>query len=218
MKRPKPKVIFLDAVGTLFDVRGSVGEVYSQIANKHGVDVPGHVLERSFRESFKAAPPPIFPGVERSRLPAQEFEWWRAIVSQTFESAEALHQFVDFPLFFADLYSYFATAHPWVMHPDVRPSLDHWQRQGIQLGIISNFDSRLHLVLKALGLESYFSSITISSEISAAKPEPEIFAAALEKHGCQPEEAWHIGDSYDEDYYGAKAQGIHAIWLQRAVG
>lgn len=218
MKRPKPKVIFLDAVGTLFDVQGSVGEVYSQIASKHGVDVPGHVLERAFRASFQAAPPPIFPGVERSQLPAAEFEWWQSVVFQTFERADALEQFVDFASFFTDLYSYFATAHPWVMPPDVRPSLEHWQRQGIQLGIISNFDSRLHLVLKALGLAPFFSSITISSEVNAAKPEPSIFAAALEKHDCLPEEAWHIGDSYDEDYQGAKAQGLYPIWLQRAVG
>lgn len=35
----KPKVIFLDAVGTLFGVKGSVGTVYSQIAQDFGVEV-----------------------------------------------------------------------------------------------------------------------------------------------------------------------------------
>ncbi len=35
----KPQVIFLDAVGTLFGVKGSVGAIYSQIAADFGVEV-----------------------------------------------------------------------------------------------------------------------------------------------------------------------------------
>jgi putative hydrolase of the HAD superfamily len=42
-----------------------------------------------------------------------------------------------------------------------------------------------------------------------------VFQAALEKHGCLPQQAWHIGDSWKEDYQGAIAVGIRAIWLKR---
>ena len=41
----QPKVIFLDAVGTLFGVKGSVGEVYREIAADFGVDVAASVLD-----------------------------------------------------------------------------------------------------------------------------------------------------------------------------
>ena len=34
-----PKIIFLDAVGTLFGVRGTVGEIYSGFAQAAGVAV-----------------------------------------------------------------------------------------------------------------------------------------------------------------------------------
>ena len=37
MGQSQIKVIFFDAVGTLFDVRGSVGEVYLTYASKYGV-------------------------------------------------------------------------------------------------------------------------------------------------------------------------------------
>lgn len=94
-------------------------------------------------------------------------------------------------------------------------SLNNWQHIGIELGILSNFDSRLHSVLQGLGLSHYFSSVTISTQVGAAKPDPRIFAIALEKHNCSPEEAWHIGDSIEEDYQGAKAAGLRGVWINR---
>ncbi|PSB67498.1 hydrolase, partial [filamentous cyanobacterium CCP1] len=35
------------------------------------------------------------------------------------------------------------------------------------------------------------------------------------KHQCPAHAAWHIGDSFREDYQGAKAAGLRAIWLKR---
>ena len=49
-----PKVILLDAVGTLFGVRGSVGQVYSAIARKFGVKVPPSLLNDAFFQAFAA--------------------------------------------------------------------------------------------------------------------------------------------------------------------
>jgi putative hydrolase of the HAD superfamily len=73
------------------------------------------------------------------------------------------------------------------------------------------------LVLKALKLEEYFTSVTISTQTGVAKPDPQIFAAALEKHHCEAKDAWHIGDSLKEDYQGAKAAGLKAILLDRTT-
>lgn len=209
------KVIFLDAVGTLFGVRGSVGELYAKLAQKAGVDVSADVVDQAFFASFKAAPSAAFPGIKPQDVPAQEFQWWYDIAAQTFQRAGVFEQFQDFDEFFADLYNFFAGAEPWFVYGDVRPSLEVWHHQGFELGVISNFDSRLYEVLKALKLADFFSSITISTEVGAAKPAPEIFKAALEKHDCLPQDALHIGDSYKDDYQGAKAVGLQAIWLKR---
>ncbi|MDB9483317.1 HAD-IA family hydrolase, partial [Dolichospermum circinale CS-537/05] len=81
--------------------------------------------------------------------------------------------------------------------------------------VLSNFDSRLYLVLQGLGLKEYFTSVTISTQVHAAKPDPEIFKIALKKHNCSPEDAWHIGDSIRDDYQGAKAAGMRGIWINR---
>jgi len=211
----QPKVIFLDAVGTLFGVRGSVGEVYREIALRFGVEVSAKALDRAFYNSFKSSSRMAFPGVERQEIPSKEFEWWSAIAFKTFQEVGVVQQFADFSSFFAELYAHFATANPWFIYPDVLPALEYWHKQNIQLGVLSNFDSRIYSVLSALHLAKFFTSITISTEVGAAKPEPEIFVKGLHKHDCPSEAAWHIGDSFKEDYQGAKAAGLRAIWLKR---
>ncbi|MDB9317437.1 HAD-IA family hydrolase [Nodularia spumigena] len=211
----RPKVILLDAVGTLFGVKGSVGEVYSQIAKEFEVEVSAQILNTTFVQSFKAAPPATFPNADLHDIPQQEFEWWRKIAFNTFKSAGVLPQFSDFPGFFSELYIHFGTAEPWFIYPDVVSSLIDWQQQGIELGIVSNFDSRIFSVLESLELSSYFTSITISTQARVTKPDPTIFAIALEKHNCPSTAAWHIGDSIVDDYQGAKAAGLRGIWINR---
>jgi putative hydrolase of the HAD superfamily len=211
----KPKVIFVDAVGTLFGVKGSVGEIYSQIAADFGVSVSPEVLNKNFFNSFKASPPPIFLDADIKDIPQREYDWWRIIALNTFECAGVLPEFVDFPAFFTELYIHFGTPDPWYVYPDVTLALMNWRRLGIELGVLSNFDSRLYLVLQGLGLREYFASITISTQVRAAKPDPEIFHIALNKHKCSPEDAWHIGDSMIDDYQGAKAAGMRGIWINR---
>ncbi|NCS24540.1 MAG: HAD-IA family hydrolase [Microcystis aeruginosa BS13-02] len=211
----KPQVIFLDAVGTLFGVKGSVGAIYSQIAADFGVEVAAESLEQSFSAIFPTSPPLAFPDVEPAQIPELEYSWWRSLTGAVFNNLGYLERFPDFEAFFGELYHHFATAEPWLLYEDVIPALRLWQIQGIELGIISNFDSRIYQVLAELGLEYFFRSITISSHAGVAKPDAEIFQIALQKHNCPPAQAWHIGDSKKEDYQGAKALGIEAFLIKR---
>jgi putative hydrolase of the HAD superfamily len=209
------KVIFLDAAGTLFDVRGSVGEVYGQLAQNFGVTVNSEELNAAFFQSFADSSSMTFPGIEPAKILQLEFEWWQTVSAKAFQIAGVYHQFSDFPKFFAELYAHFATAEPWFVYPDVLPALNRWQEQGIELAVVSNFDSRLYAVLKALNLAEYFTSVTISTEVGAAKPESQIFTTALQKHNCIAENVLHIGDSFKADYCGARSAGLNAIWLNR---
>ncbi len=211
----QPKVIFLDAVGTLFGVKGSVGKAYADVAAKFGVEVSDEAVNAAFYKSFTNAPPSIFPGVKLEDIPNYEFEWWQFIALETFQQVGVVEQFTDFSKFFEELYSHFATAAPWYVYEDVIPTLKRWQKRKIELGIISNFDSRLYLVLESLKLIDFFTSITISTEVNAAKPSQKIFTDSLDKHNCSAKDAWHIGDSFQEDYQGATAAGLKAILIKR---
>ncbi len=213
--KPLPKVIYLDAFGTLFGVKGSVGQLYSQLARTAGVATDPQAVNRAFYQSFAATERLAFPNVDPAAIPALEYSWWRAVVSETFDRVGALGKFADFETFYADLYDYFETSAPWHVYADTVTSLRRWQSMGIELGVISNFDSRLHRVLSVLELDTYFDSVTLSTEVGAAKPSPQIFQAALAKHRCQPQQAWHVGDSEAEDYAGARAIGMRAVLVAR---
>jgi len=212
-----PQVIFVDAVGTLFGVRGSVGEQYAKIARDFNVSLDPQLINLAFYQAFQAAPKIAFPDMPQSEIPTAEYQWWRSLAEQTFSQTGDLSNFLDFEVFFKSLYAYFATAEPWFIYEDTWLALDTWKKQDITLGVLSNFDSRIYSVMKALRLEDYFSSITISTEIGAAKPDRLIFESALAKHQLErsPDLAWHIGDSFGEDYQGASAVGITAFWINR---
>jgi putative hydrolase of the HAD superfamily len=217
----QPKVIFLDAVGTLFGIRSSVGDIYHRFAAKAGIEVDPTYLNKAFFQSFAAAPRAAFPGVPREQIPALEYAWWRTIAAQSFERVGVLAQFPDFNQFFQPLFDHFVTADPWDLYPEVPEVLASWQAAGIRLGVLSNFDSRLYQVLQALEISHFFSSVTISTTVGAAKPEREIFRQALAEYHLadlspdQSELVWHIGDSWQEDVVGAHAAGITPIWLNR---
>ncbi|CAN1210486.1 Hydrolase [Tumidithrix helvetica PCC 7403] len=217
----KPKIIFLDAVGTLFGVRDSVGDAYAAIALEFGVEVVAREINRAFIQSFMAAPRMAFPEVAASEIPECEYQWWKAIAVQTFTKTNSIQKFQDFEQFFQRLYAYFAGADPWFVYQDVIPTLTNWQQQSIELGVISNFDSRIYPVLKALDLERFFTSFTISTEVGAAKPDVQIFQQGLAKYELSKNDSknnhqiWHIGDSFIEDYQGAIAAGLNGFWLDR---
>jgi HAD superfamily hydrolase (TIGR01549 family) len=120
------------------------------------------------------------------------------------------------PNCFEDVYEFFAEPDAWYIYEDVIPVLESSCNQGIELRVISYFDHRLYPVLESLGLYKFLTSITISTEVGTAKPDAQIFQAAIAKHDPD-QNFWHIGDSFKEDYQGAKNANIRGIWLDRSA-
>ncbi|MDR5640246.1 MULTISPECIES: HAD family hydrolase [unclassified Thermosynechococcus] len=214
MHRPDPpQLITLDAVGTLFGLRESVGTVYGRFAAEVGVQVDSAALDVAFFKAFRATPPCAFPDLEASQRAEAELRWWQGVAADTFRRAGVLDQFADFETFFAPVFAYYATAEPWSLYEDVLPALKNWQTQDIPLRVVSNFDSRLYGVLEALGLAPFFKEVWISSEVGAAKPNRLIFERAVTPYATS--QVWHIGDSWEDDVLGAQGAGLQAIWLRR---
>ncbi len=207
------QMVFFDAAGTLFNVRGSVGEIYARLARKHGLEAKPEIIEQAFAQRFRHRPPLAFsPQLPEAERQAREKEWWRKLVGELFAE---LGKFPRFDDYFAELYRFFRTAEAWSLYEDVKPALVRLTERGLRLGIISNFDSRLEEVIRALGLERYFTSIHISSREGAAKPSPLIFRAAVRRNHLEAHQAMHVGDSLREDVEGAAAAGLVPVWLDR---
>ena len=207
------KAVFFDAAGTLFRVHGSVGEGYARLAHEYGKDVTVQELEAGFRRCFATAPPMAFPGVAVEHIPPLEKAWWHEVVQQVFAP---LGPFPRFEAYFNALYDFFAEPRAWQVYPETRPTLTALYGRGYQLGVISNFDSRLFGLLDGLDIGHFFDPIVASTHAGAAKPEPSIFQHALSAHGLKPQEALHIGDSYDMDVVGARNAGLTPVLINRS--
>jgi putative hydrolase of the HAD superfamily len=208
-----PEVLFLDAVGTLFEVAEPVGATYARFAAKHGVNVEAAAMDHAFRCTWKELPAPLHPV---GKPPADDDRsWWRELVQQSFE--KVLDEPLDpeiFETLFGALYGHFAHARAWHLYDDVVPALEALHGC-VRLFVLSNFDGRLRKILQGLGLAPFFERVIVSSEVGAGKPHPRMFEAALQAAGVGPHQCVHAGDEESADVLGPQALGIPALRIAR---
>ncbi|MDA0256815.1 MAG: HAD family hydrolase [Chloroflexi bacterium] len=98
---------------------------------------------------------------------------------------------------------------------DALPTLERLAGR-CRLGLISNglaADQRPKL--DRFDLARFFPVVVISEEAGLRKPDPAIFARALDGLGAAGQPAAYVGDNPAHDVAGAHAAGIAAIWLRR---
>jgi len=209
------RVVFFDAADTLFHVNGSVADIYLHHAVQFGFSqTPASLgaIKQAFSRAFRDAPPPIFAATEPAQIKQSERLWWFDVVHNVFYRVGMFERFDDF---FERVFHVFEDPASWRLFPETAATLAQLKTRGLELGIISNFDSRLFPVMRGLGIDQVFDTVTISSLARAAKPAPKIFRLALDKHAVDPEDALHVGDSMREDVEGAEKAGLHAVLLDR---
>jgi putative hydrolase of the HAD superfamily len=172
------------------------------------VRLPAARLEDAFARVLATAPPNVHTGPEAAE---RERAWWRARVRETFRAADGRARFDDFEACFAALWRHYASAAAWRLAPGAREGLAALATRGLALGVLSNFDQRLHAILRELGLAGCFASVVLPADAGAAKPERAIFAAALARLGVPAGRALYVGDRADEDVAGARAAGLFAL-------
>jgi putative hydrolase of the HAD superfamily len=102
---------------------------------------------------------------------------------------------------------------PYAEVPGVLGAL---RERGCALVVVSNWDVSLHDVLDQTGLRPLVDAVVTSAELGVAKPDPAIFAHALELAGGVPAaEALHVGDDVAADVEGARAAGIAPVLVAR---
>ena len=96
-------------------------------------------------------------------------------------------------------------------YKDVIPSIK-FLKPHFKIGIISNGNC----YPKDLGIENLIDFSIYSQKLSGIKkPNPTIFQIASEKINCSPKQILHIGDSYENDYIGARNSGLQSILIDR---
>lgn len=197
--------ITFDIGGTLLRPWPSVGEVYARTAYAYGVDAAPDVLEKRFREAFMreeaAATGRIDEESERLK--------WRRVVEHCFSDAKGWAACGD--AVFAALWDVFAAPQNWrELNNHTVEILRELRARGFRLGVVSNFDSRLHGLLEGFGWRDCFDVVVLSTEAHAAKPDPAIYEEAARRLDVAASAIVHVGDSEKADVEGARAAGFRA--------
>ncbi|MGH9026366.1 MAG: HAD family hydrolase [Acidimicrobiia bacterium] len=113
----------------------------------------------------------------------------------------------------------FATAALWTnVIPGSRDGLQALVDTGVKVGIVSNADGTVAVRLREAevlqvgpgpGVE--VGCVIDSGAVGVTKPDPAIFAIALDALGVAPDRTWYVGDMPAIDVVGARAAGLRPI-------
>jgi putative hydrolase of the HAD superfamily len=200
--------VTLDANGTLVEVVDPTPKL-ERILRDRGIDRPPELIRRAFEEegvvyagrAIDAHEPTAFAALQREC--ADVF-----LAAAEIETIDA-----------GDFVPLYVGAIEFRSLPGVAETLRHLRRCGLELAVVANFDLTLAERLASLGLDSWFSAVVTPADAGAAKPDPTIFGAALDRLGLSAERALHVGDGA-ADESGADAAGMHFEWapLPEAIG
>jgi putative hydrolase of the HAD superfamily len=149
-----------------------------------------------------------------------EADWagsWRSYLESYLEACavpdldrDEVHRHID---------SEFADAALWIrVIPGCREGIRALADTGVRLGIISNADGligerlrTLELVQVGPGIGVEVECVIDSGAVGVMKPDPRIFAMALEAMDLRAEQAWYVGDMPAIDVNGARAAGMYPV-------
>jgi putative hydrolase of the HAD superfamily len=113
--------------------------------------------------------------------------------------------------------AYHAQHNLWELVPqETIPGLERLRRLGLKLVVVSNANGTLRAHFARLGLATHFDVLIDSQEEGVEKPDPRLFAIALERSGARRETTVHVGDIYHVDVVGARAAGLRPVLFDPA--
>ena len=203
----------LDAAGTLITPSEPVAVTYARVAKRYGAELDVGTLAQAFTEVFGDMPDLAFEWRSAEELHGLEREWWRTLVRRVVARTGTRMRGVDD--YFETLYQHYAEGGAWKCFPEVTRVLEWLRGRGFKLAVVSNFDSRLPGILRALGVHPLLDAVIYSSEAGSTKPNPAIFRRALAALGVPPQQAVHVGDNATADVAGAADAGLTGVLIQR---
>jgi putative hydrolase of the HAD superfamily len=196
-----PKAVLLDSFGTLVAMEPPGPHLRDELARR-GVDVDAGAADAAFRAEIAYYLEHHIEGRDRESLDALR-DRCAAVLAETLGNPPV------------DVRAAMLASIRFDAFPDAPGALRDLRARGLKLVVASNWDCSLGRVLRDAGLRELVDGVVTSAEAGAAKPDPRLFAAALELAGCEAHEAVYVGDSPEADIAGASAAGMRAVLIDR---
>lgn len=201
------KLVTFDATNTLLRFRMLPYDYYAVVARSHGFKGTGVDIKNQFLCSYKELTKQ-HPNFGKDSISWER--WWTRLIEMTFQGHLTEHAKVEVS---KQLIADFKTPTCWQVADGGVELVNLLKKCGTVVGVISNFDPRLHQILTNLSINKCFKFVLTSYEAGVCKPDGKIFTIAQAQYGSNilPRECLHIGDDLEKDYNAARATGWHAL-------
>lgn len=214
------KVITFDCTNTLLHMKLPVEEQYLRTAQKFGIaekHFDKSLVKQNFRKQFKELSS-AHPNFGRTSI--KYAEWWETLVSNALlnSAVRPIEASAIKPVAEKLLHQY-QTKECWGHFDKSNELIEKLRKLNKVVGVISNFDPRLHTLLADLELR--FDFVATSYELGVEKPNPQIFQQVLEMaklhsaegQSIKPSECLHLGNELIKDFEGARNAGWSSILI-----
>ncbi|MFE0131047.1 HAD family hydrolase [Streptomyces sp. NPDC059037] len=208
------KGALFDFSGTLFRVE-STGAWLRAVLREARMALPEAEVERCAADLERAGALP--GGASPAAVPAHLTELW-ALRDRSADRHRAAYTGLSREVTLPDprlhdaLYDRHMTPEAWRPYADAVEVLAGLRSRGVRVAVVSNIGWDLRPVVRAHGLGRYVDAYALSYEHDVQKPDPRLFAHALETLGVDPSDALMVGDDRHADG-GAAALGcaVHFV-------
>jgi putative hydrolase of the HAD superfamily len=198
------KAVLFDVDFTLFKPGPELGpEGYRRLGERHGLSLDPALYDQARIHAIET--------LQSDRELVHDEEVWIAFTEQIVRRMGG-----DAPAARAcavDMVREWEKHHNFTLFEDALPAIEELRRHGLSIGLVTNGQRDLEEFVAHHALEV---DVAVGSKAHGrTKPDPSIFAAALQALGVRADEAAMVGDSYEDDVEGARALGMRGILLDR---
>lgn len=201
------RAVLFDLDDTLFDHRESAGDALRRVQQSHDCfrDARFEAFERHHSRLLEELHPEVVAG--RIGLDEAREERFRRLFERFGVAAPAEACAAAAKLYRAE----YLAARRAVAGAE---ALLRAVRRRARVGIVSNnVLQEQQEKLEYCRLAPHVDALIVSAEAGVSKPDPGIFAIALDALGVRADEAVMVGDSWSADVVGARGAGIAAVWF-----
>jgi putative hydrolase of the HAD superfamily len=204
-----PKAIFFDLDGTILDWQTGMEESWLASCEKH---CDGSYAPAQLHEAIRVRRTWFWDDGDRAYRGRMDLDGAsREIVRHAFadlgvDRTEIAHSLADY-------YRSLRTA-AIAPYPGAIETLRAFRERGIPMALLTNGEARnQRRSVETHALEQYFDCIVIEGEFGVGKPDERVFHHALGATGCDPGQAWMVGDNLEADIATPHRLGMHTVWV-----
>jgi len=202
------KHIFFDLDNTLWDFEKNAREAFMDIYGKFDLKTAGiHDLDQ-FANSYIRHNEELWALYREGKIEKEYLRWRRFEVT--------LNDFgIDSPELALAIGNEYVTISPQKtnLFPNTIAALDYLKRRYTMHIITNGFEEVQFSKLRNSNLRLYFADVITSEAAGSKKPDPRIFAFALQKTGALAGESLMIGDDIETDIQGAAKAGMDTVFF-----